>query len=497
MNRPHRTLPIIPLALTLLSVGCQQVAQQRASPRPTPAPPPPPPKVEASHHGCGEPTSGLIKLTKTMPKEVVLGEEFSYDLNATANGCAGHVVVQDHIPSGFTYVRSEPAAEVSGDHLRWEFHEMDAGQSRPIRVWLKADKEGTMVSCATVSADPRTCASVFVGKPLLAIDKSGPETAQLGQDITYNIVVSNRGSTVARNVVVTDQVPDGLSHSSGQSQLRFEVGDLAPNQSRTIPVVLKANKRGRICNPAVATSSNAGRVSDEACTTILKPGLNIVKTGDKEQFINRTAKYQIKVTNVGDTTLTSVVVTDTAPAQTSIVEAPGASVSGNTATWTIGSLPAGQERTLSMTLTSKVPGNLCNRVSVAAAEGLRESSEACTLWKGLAAVLLEVVDDPDPVQIGETTTYTIRVTNQGTADLHNIKTTAEFDAETTPVSSPEGRVDGQKVTFPNVPVLAPKQAFTYTIRVRGAKEGDARNRVTIVADELTRPVVEEESTRAY
>ncbi len=59
----------------------------------------------------------------------------------------------------------------------------------------------------------------FVGKPVLAIAKSGPEMAQVGSDVTYNIVVSNTGTAVAREVVVTDTIPDGLSHSSGQSQL--------------------------------------------------------------------------------------------------------------------------------------------------------------------------------------------------------------------------------------------------------------------------------------
>ena len=33
--------------------------------------------------------------------------------------------------------------------------------------------------------------------------------------------------------------------------------------------------------------------------------------------------------------------------------------------------------------------------------GLKDSAQACTVWKGVTGVLLEMVDDPDPIQVGE------------------------------------------------------------------------------------------------
>jgi len=461
------------------------VAQAKPAPAPAPAP---------ASGPCSIINSGLIHMTKTMPREATLGEEFEYELKPMATGCAANVVVTDQLPEGATYVSSSPNASVSGDKLTWNLGNMDAGESKTLKVRVKPTREGTLFSCATVSADPRVCAQTVVGRPALAIDKTGPEVAQLGADVSYTVTVKNTGTSVAKNVVVTDKVPAGLG---GPKEIPYQVGDLAPGQSRTINVPLKAAERGRHCNVAVASSSNTSSVQDDACTLVVKPGLKLVKTGDAEQYINKQAKYKVTASNIGDTDLTGVVVNDTAPAETRIVSASGATVSGNTATWNVGTLKAGESKSFDVVLTSTKPGRWCNAATVNTAQGLRESAEACTLWKGLSAVLLEVVDDPDPVQVGESTTYTVRITNQGTSDLININTVAQFPSQFTPTAASQGTVDGKTVKFPTVPRLASKQVVTYTITAKAVGEGDSRMKVILTEDQLTAPVVEEESTRGY
>lgn len=473
--------------------GATVIQAPAPAPAPRPAPPPPAPKpAPAPKTGCSDPTWGLIRMTKTMPPEVSLGSEFMAELNLTAQACAARVVVRDTVPPGTSYVRSEPPARVEGDELVWTFATMEGGETRTIKLWLKAEREGTIVNCATVSADPRTCAATVVGKPVLAIEKSGPTTALLNSDVTYNIVVRNTGTAVAKNVVLTDPVPQGM----GGQPVTVNLGDIGPGQSKPASVTFKATQRGRFCNVATARSSNAGEVKAEACTVVQQPGLKVEKSGTKEQILGRNADYTIVVSNTGDTTLNNVVVSDTAPAATTIVAAPGAQTSGNKATWTIASLAPGQKQTFNLKLTSKTAGNHCNAVT-ATAGNLSDSAQACTLWRGIAAVLLEVVDDPDPIQVGENTTYTIKITNQGFADIHGVKMVATFEDKITPVSSAQGTVSGQNVNFPVVSTLAPKQVVTYTITVKGAKTGDSRNKFVLTCDELVSPVEETESTTVY
>ena len=119
--------------------------------------------------------------------------------------------------------------------------------------------------------------------------------------------------------------------------------------------------------------------------------------------------------------------------------------------------------------------------------------------RGVAsALLLEKADNPDPIQVGETTTYTVKVTNQGTADDTNVKIVVDFPAELDPVSASNGGVvSGKKVTFPAFSRLAPKQACDYTISAKGAKVGDARVTFIRTSDSIPAPTTAEESTCVY
>ena len=81
------------------------------------------------------------------------------ELHLAAQACAANVVVRDTVPANASYVRSEPAATVDGKQLTWQIGNLESGDTRSIKLWLKAEQEGTIVNCASVSAEPRTCAS--------------------------------------------------------------------------------------------------------------------------------------------------------------------------------------------------------------------------------------------------------------------------------------------------------------------------------------------------
>jgi uncharacterized repeat protein (TIGR01451 family) len=461
-----------------------------AKPAPAPAPAP---KTE---YTSASTDCGFVRLQKTAPSVAAIGENITYTLTAVAQCDVADVVITDTLPAGASYVASEPAAAVEGKTLVWKLASLNKGESKTAKITVKADAEGELVNCATVTAVPKVCVSTLVGKAQLAIAKSGPATANINSDVTYNVTVSNKGNITARNVVVTDAVPQGMSGNP----VTVNVGDLAAGASRTMPVTFKATQRGKVCNTAVADSSNAGKVNAEACTVVQAPGLKIVKsTDDKKLLINRTATYTINVQNTGDTTLTGVIVTDTAAAGTTIVEAVGGSVSGTVATWNLGELAAGASKNLTVKVNSKQPGNFCDTASVSTTQGLKDSSQACTEWAGVTGVLVEVVDDPDPIQVGETSTYTIRVTNQSTyGTVDELDIVANFPAEISPVTaSGKGAISGKKVTFPRVITLGPKAAVTYTIVGKAEKTGDARLNVEVKTRSRQNPITEDESTTVY
>jgi uncharacterized repeat protein (TIGR01451 family) len=429
-----------------------------------------------------------------------VGDEFSYEISAKASEGVANVIISDRVPEGAKYVRSEPTANVEGPNLIWRLENMEPNETKTIKVWVQAEREGTLGSCATVSAQPRTCATVVIGKPALAIEKTGPALVPLGDPVSYNIVVRNTGSSVARGVVVTDTVPEGLQHESGQSELSFNVGDLGPGQSKAIPVTFKAAKRGRVCNTVLAKASNGASARAEACTTIGVVLVKLEKTGDKRQFIGRSASYKITVSNEGDIDLPELTVVDTAPPETTILAAPGASLSGNVATWRLGAMPRGEPKTLEMTLTARSAGNLCNNAIVTGWRGSTlAKAEACTEWIGVTGVLVEVVDDPDPIQVGETSTYTLRVTNQGTTQsIEQMNISAQFPDEMDPVTASGGAsINGKTVTWPVTATIAPKQSVSFTLVGKGLKAGDSRLKVDVTTRLRQNPITKMESTTVY
>ena len=445
--------------------------------------------------------TGQVTLTKSVPSEATLGQSYSYTLTVRATTAVAKVKVNDFIPEGSSYERSEPSASASGKKLSWEFDKMNSGEEKNITVWVKANKIGDLTSCATISAVPVCCAATLVGKAELKITKTGPERAMLNDDVDYTITVTNVGTTAAKNVKLVDTVPDGLRHQSGQENLSYPIGDLAPNQSREVPITFQTLRPGRVCNKAVAVADNTERVSAEACTTIVEQKLEIVKKGPKEQYLGKVAKYTIQVSNPGDVTLTDVNLTDIAPAATRIVKAKGGSVSGNRATWTVPQIKAGETLDFDIALTTDTRGSHCNDAAVRVAEGLSGESSACTLWKGYPALLLEVIDTVDPLQIDEETTYEIQVTNQGTADDANVGILVKFPAEISPISATgatRGSIEGKTVTFAKYPRLAPKEVINFSIQAKAVQEGDSRLNVELISEALGgKPVKEEESTHVY
>ena len=170
-----------------------------------------------------------------------------------------------------------------------------------------------------------------MGKPVLAIVKSGPEMAQLGTDVNYNVVVSNKGNAVAQQVVVTDTIPDGLTHSSGQRQLTFQVGDLGSQPVQVHPGDAPGRQARQGLQRRGGGLEQRGQSRSRSLHDHRAGGLKIVKnTNDKQLLINRAATYSIVVSNIGDVPLTGVVVTDTAAPETSIASADGGRASGNT-----------------------------------------------------------------------------------------------------------------------------------------------------------------------
>lgn len=411
------------------------------------------------------------------------------------------VIVNAMLPDGVSYVRSQPPEGISeaSNKLTWHFNSMSEGEVKTTRVWLKADREGDLCICFCVTAIPVRFCSVLCAKPQLSCQKCGPEEVAPGEEVPFVITVTNHGSCAAEEVVVTDNVPDGLEHVSGQKTLTFKLGTIQPCETKRINVSFCASKRGKVCNTIQVTACNANPVSCQACLCICKCAVELYKTGPKEVQIGKNAEYQITVVNSGDKPLTEVVITDNAPIQTSIVEAKGASVCGNQAVWKLRELKPGEKQSFGIVLTTCTPGYFCNRVNVDDCQGCTACAEACTRWKGRAALGVCIEEAEGSVCVGEPVNYTVRVMNQGSEEDTNLKVVVNLPIEIAPVSASgptPGQVSGQVITFAPVQIIGPGQALLFRVTGQAKKStgsGDARVKVEVSSDSIKTPIVQEES----
>jgi uncharacterized repeat protein (TIGR01451 family) len=229
-----------------------------------------------------------------------------------------------------------------------------------------------------------------------------------------------------------------------------------------------------------------------------KSGLEIACTVTDKIVAGRTVEICLSVHNSGNLTEPSATVTLPVPPDALITAATdnGALVN-NAVTWTIENLPANATKQLCTVIKPQKPGALNFNPTASSATVPAVTSACSTEAIGIPAILLEKSDDPDPVAIGDTTTFTVKVTNQGTADDSNVQVVVTIAPELEPVSSAEGKITGQDVTMPVIPKLAPKEVVTYKIVAKGVKAGDGHTMFTLLSDVLKSPLNAEESTTVY
>ena len=229
------------------------------------------------------------------------------------------------------------------------------------------------------------------------------------------------------------------------------------------------------------------------------PSVSITKECPSIRYVGRNAEFKITVSNTGSGDAQNVVVTDRIPAGINFLSADnGGSRQGNNLVWRIGTLPAGKSVVLMSKFACNTIGDFTNTATV---QYCASDEASCNLQvKGIPAILIECVDNPDPIEVGSNVTYTITVTNQGTAVGTNIRLACTLPPQEEFVSADgptRGNGSGKSVTFDPLPSLAPKATATFRVVVKGASVGDVRFRVEMNSDQLTSPVMETESTNIY
>lgn len=337
-------------------------------------------------------------------------------------------------------------------------------------------------------------------KPGIAVDKKCPAEVTTCDPIEYVVTIRNTGDTTLKNAKFTDNLPSGLTTTDGKTTVSGNVPDLAAGQAKEARFTVKAAKPGKYDNKVQATA-DGGLSAEASCSTVVtQPMLELAKSCPPSRFLGRSGTYEITVTNKGNTPSKSTVITDVLPPGTTFVSATdGGQLAGGLVSWNIGSIEAGASRKVSMNVRFDQAGTIKN---TAAAKGVcADASASCeTKVEGIPAILLEVIDLEDPIEVGAQTTYEIKITNQGSKADTNITLEVTLPPEEDFISGSgptPSTAAGKSVKYAPLPILAPDAVATYRLIVKGNKAGDVRLKVSMTSGELTTPVQETEATRFY
>jgi uncharacterized repeat protein (TIGR01451 family) len=509
------------LLVLLAGLGCwRQAGAQPAEPRPIAvpqlAPPvsanPPPAAPAAAAPAAAAPAADSpnssqdlsIHVEKIGPSAINVGQPLHYDIVVKNVGPVPlfQVRVEESIPAGARFVRAEPQPDFGDQKLIWNLGHLDAGGERRFHVELQPMSEMDLQAGATVSFATTAWLRTRVTRPRLTIIKTGPETALVGDPVVFQIQITNTGTGPATSVVLHDELPPGLVHEQG-SAIEGELGTLAPGETRTVTLPTRAVQPGRHLNQATVTAEGGIRETAQAAVTVTQPALQVRKSGPQRRFVHREVEFDLEVFNPGSGPATNVVVIDTLPEGLDFVSATnGGSYdpASRRITWTLPSLPAGQRQGLSLQLMARKVGDWVNRLTATADRGLQAQAESRLLVEGVPALMLEVVDLDDPVELNNITTYEIRVVNQGSSACTGVQIHALVPSELAPYDA-EGpsphRIQGQVVRFDPLPHLAARADALFRVKVRAVRPGDVRFKVQLFCEQLQGPVHEEESTRLY
>lgn len=445
-----------------------------------------------------------LAVQKFAPSEIQVGKpcKFIVKIRNVGQRPAMGVVVRDHTPAGTRLMTTSPKAQTNGPEIRWELGTVSPGEERTLEMELTPTEEGEIGSVATVSFAAQASAKSVCTRPQLAIRMTAPKRVLVGRQQKVHIELHNPGTGDATGVMLLENVPENLRHSAGPA-LEFEVGTLRAGETRTMDLMMTAEKPGRVVNTLSARADGNLQVEQQVEFEVVAPELSVAVEGPSRRYLERPATYTVSVENAGTAAAKDVRLVTRLPQGMRFVKANNLGeydASSHSVYWSLAELPEGERGNVKLTAMPVTPGDLTLQVEGQAREGLKDEAALPVRVEGIAALKFEVLDVEDPIEVGGETIYEVRVANQGTKEATNVRVRIATPAGMQPVAASgetSHSVEGGAVVFAPIERLAPQAESLFRVRVEGLQPGDHRLAVEVSSDDLAQPVRKEESTRVF
>lgn len=478
-------------------------------------------------------TKADLSISKSgTPNPVAMGGTLTYTINVSNLGpsTASSLVMTDNLPSGIGFVSASGTGWTCGFSLGVVLCTMPTlavGSASPISIVVTAPNiTGTINNIAGISSDTTDPVSgnnstgqiptTVIELADLSIAKTATPNPAVpaGGTLTYTISVNNLGPNAASTVTVTDTLPGGVNfvsvngsgwtcgHSGGI--VTCTIASLAVGAAPDITIVVTApGTYGTIYNTASITTTSTDPVSGNNNTgsvpTSVTPSsdLSISKSAALTVSAGGSLIYTVSVSNIGPSTASGVIVTDTLPLGVGFVSANGGtdwscnnSAGVVTCNSTV-SIPVGPASDIYITITApNEGGNITNNAGVTGNEfdpvgGNDNTLPVVTNVIASSDLSITKTDSPDPITVGQNLTYIINVSNNGPSTATGVTVTDTLPGTVTYVSATpsQGSCTGSVTVNCTLGNMINGASATVTIVVTTTEAGTIYNTASVAGSE--------------
>jgi uncharacterized repeat protein (TIGR01451 family) len=394
-----------------------------------------------------------------LPDPVYAGYPLTYTITVHNSGPSTAATVQlvDTLPTGVTIdsVTFSQGNCTSGSVVTCGLGSLSAGNNAVVRIVVLTTVDGVInnvVNVASVTYDrdltdnqDTTATTVAPAADLVVSQVDDPDPVRASHPLTYTITVHNNGPSSAANVTLTDVLPTGVGFvsaspaCSGTGPVVCTWASLPASGNTQVQVVVMTTLEGLLTNTVTVASPtydrNLANNTDEEVTVVATiADISITQEDTPDPVIaEQELTYIITVHNAGPSIAGSVLLTDTLPADVTLVSATpdqGSCSGASVVTCDLDYLLNGDSAIVEVVVIPQVPGSIVNTVEVSTGtfeDNLANNTdtESTTVSPLSADLRLTLTDTPDPVLAGALLTYTAQVANLGPSRA--IGTSVSFD----------------------------------------------------------------------
>ncbi|MDV6033660.1 MAG: DUF11 domain-containing protein [Phycisphaera sp. RhM] len=315
--------------------------------------------------------------------------------------------------------------------------------------------------------------------PSVVIHKRAPVEVKVGKPASFVITVKNVGGSKALNVQVHDRVPNGMTLTDAtprpnpkyQPELYWELGDLEPNQERTITLQLTPEQEGELGSVARVTFEAAASVR----TISTRPELRVVQRAPEKVLIGQQLEIELEVSNPGSGDATGVILQEDVPIG---LEHPQGTQLDNL----IGTLGPGEIRRQVLRMRAVKAGVVQNEIRVKGDDGLEATHTIAV--EVVAPELKATLTGPSRRFLERQATYTVEIANVGTAEAQNVEMSVQLDRGFTFVKTDyEGQYDASRhAVFWSLDALPVGQSGKVPLTLLPVEEGNRVLQTVATAD---------------